>query len=124
MFDEQRISDLQSMQSEIIIFWQSKDRLPETLNELGDDIRGVIIPTDPETKEKYTYRVLGDTTFELCAIFNIDSNSDVGLRGVRPHKPQYQENWEHGAGTTCFKRHIDKELYNKNNPSLPRQFML
>ncbi len=124
LFDEQRVRDLQSIQSEVIVFWQGKDRLPGTLGELDDDLRGIVVPVDPETKEQYTYKVLDGTTFELCATFNISSDDKADLQRVKPFVPQYKETWKHGAGNTCFNRKIDKELYNKNKNNLPEPTVL
>ena len=112
-FDNRRVSDLQYLQSEILYFWQSKTRLPETLAELEDDIRGVRAPSDPETGAPYTYEVRGTETFALCAVFakeNKASGLSSALKPV-PYERAVSENWEHGAGSFCFERTIDPELY-------------
>ena len=111
-FDEQRANDLQGLQYEIVNYWQAKDVLPKTLNDIKDDIRGIRVPTDPETGAVYEYAVKGDMEFELCATFRRASDETspqvarpVGLYGGM------NENWQHGAGRTCFSRTIDKDLY-------------
>ena len=110
--DERRANDLQGLQYEIVNYWQAKDVLPKALSDIKDDIRGVRVPADPETNVPYEYAVKGDMQFELCAVFaRVSSDADseaarpVGLYGG------INENWQHGAGRTCFMRTIDKDLY-------------
>jgi len=110
--DQERVSDLQSIQWEAINYWQKKDSLPATLVALEDPISGYIAPTDPETEEDYTYEVTGPLSFTLCATFTTESRED-GLTDYRyPVKPNgTQESWAHGEGEKCFDRTIDPDLY-------------
>ena len=122
-FDQMRISDLQSIQGEIVFFWQSKQKLPKTLNELEDPLRGYQAPKDPETGLDYEYSIKGDKSFSLCANFNleslstfvkdaaIDPNSDQPYRAVIPKPVGSNEIWDHLSGKTCFERAIDPEIY-------------
>lgn len=121
-FDDKRVSDLQYLQSEIIVFWQNKDVLPSTLSELESDIRGVRLPSDPETGEQYSYKVLGTETFELCATFSTDSDADASQ--IRSPYPYYQADWGHEIGEVCFERVIDKDFYNDDNFILPKPVRL
>ncbi|MBI2639647.1 MAG: hypothetical protein HYW90_02025 [Candidatus Sungbacteria bacterium] len=112
-FDERRAQDLQSVQWQIVNYWQRKEKLPVILEELRDDISGYAVPQDPESGGPYEYRVLGGLRFELCADFKTSgaetAESPFGIR-----TPAYQglsENWTHGIGRTCFTRVIDPELY-------------
>jgi hypothetical protein len=52
-FDEERLQDLQSIQSQIVYYWQSKQNLPGQLSQLEDNISGYRVPTDPETGASY-----------------------------------------------------------------------
>lgn len=99
--DLRRISDLTSLQYQIINYWQAKEKLPETLFALKDDLRGIAIPSDPETGAAYEYAIKGSNQFELCAIF---------VRAGQGYTTPSDE-WVHGAGRTCFTRTIDKDLY-------------
>lgn len=120
-FDERRIQDLMSIQSQVIYYWQAKERLPQTIDELRDDIRGFTPPRDPETGESYIYKIDGPLQFELCAGFKTSNkhDSEIGKpvpaapRGVYyPYPgPGIEENWLHDAGETCFERTIDPELF-------------
>lgn len=119
-FDDQRISDLQNIQGQIINYWINKNALPVILTDLNDSISGFFVPQDPETKAPYIYKITGLLSFELCATFKTSSkNSDATLKGVRIAYPAYpypyydlsQQNWQHEAQETCFPRTIDPQLY-------------
>jgi len=113
-FDDRRISDLQSLQFEILNYWQQKDRLPQSLADLTDDLRGFAPPRDPSIDESYGYRVQSGLTFELCANFDLDSTNQAfpAERAVYPAgKTGFSVNWDHAAGEHCFARTIDPELY-------------
>ncbi len=110
-FDEQRISDLQTIQSEIINYWQGKEKLPAELSVLRDDIRGINIPKDPASGAEYIYEIRGSESFALCATFDRPSSSQSELKVPRPVEPYQAQNWEHEAGYVCFGRTIDKDLY-------------
>lgn len=121
-FDNNRVSDLQYIQSEIIVFWQNKEVLPSTLSELESDIRGVRLPNDPETGKQYSYKVLGTETFELCATFGTDS--DIDASQIRSPYPYYQADWSHGVGEFCFERIIDRDFFEDDNLGFPKPVRL
>ncbi len=122
-FDEQRVSNLQQLQSAIISFWQAKERLPATLAELQDPTRGVVVLQDPETGADYEYRVKAADTIELCATFALPSIEDKTALGrpvpaYGPEGAPYPVSdfygpgaWKHGAGRVCFERKIDKDFF-------------
>lgn len=101
--DEERVSNLYSIQSEIIFHWQAKQELPGSLDDLNDSLGGFSVPTDPETENSYGYNRISETTFELCATFAKPSRDERGRYG--------SDNWEHEAGEACFERTIDPDRY-------------
>lgn len=108
--DDQRVQDLQMIQSEIINYWQKKGSLPPTLAALNDPLSYFSLPKDPSSGQDYEYE---DTTasapsFELCATFNTESRQQEASY-AKPYYPG--DNWSHSAGRTCFNRVIDRELY-------------
>ncbi|MDO8582188.1 MAG: DUF5671 domain-containing protein [bacterium] len=121
-FDERRTQDLQSVQYEVVNYWQSKEKLPETLDGLKDQIRGFAPPVDPVTGVTYDYRVLAPLQFELCATFTTDVNNTPSPIETKPYpvmRGGYSENWQHGIGKGCFTRTIDPQLYppiDRKNP--------
>lgn len=114
-FDEERIQNLAMLQSEIVFYWQNKNILPQNLDVLRDDIRGVRPPHDPETGELYEYTIQAPESFTLCAKFNTAREQHVTSQEQIPAQEYYTigDAWEHGAGRECFNRHIDKDIYKK-----------
>jgi hypothetical protein len=130
-FDDIRIQHLQTIQSELISFWQAKQRLPERLDELNDSLRGFAVPIDPVSSASYEYERSGDTQFSLCATFAGPSDGvEAGLSAQAGYpkyapRPLYPAgeygaayplldggfNWEHDAGRVCFLRTIDPDFF-------------
>jgi hypothetical protein len=108
-FDDKRVSDLQSIQWQIVNYWQQKGEIPGNLLMLEDDISGFTIPVDPQTGNMYEYRVNGRASFTLCADFTMAWTSDEPARVAHP--VGVSENWRHDAGRACFERAIDPDLY-------------
>ena len=115
-FDQQRINDLQNIQYQVVNYWQRKEEIPNALTDLNDSISGYMAPTDPETHQSYEYNVKDskNLSFELCAVFNLDSKIQSGIKPM-PAYPVYDginsQNWDHFSGHACFERIIDKQLY-------------
>lgn len=114
-FDQEKVNDLQSIQWQIVNYWQQKEMLPETLDDLEDPISGFGVPKDPQSDESYDYTVSGKLSFELCAVFN-NKTQEFGAGQPRPFPLEKSRgienvNWEHGVGGACFERTIDPELY-------------
>lgn len=129
-FDEQKVSDLQGIQYQVVNYWQQKQALPQSLDDLADPISGYLIPLDPQTNMPYRYEATGKNSFTLCATFNQESVDMAGKgayssggygRDIAVSYPSMpgmpmNENWQHGAGETCFERTIDPDLY----PAYPK----
>jgi hypothetical protein len=118
--DDTRIQHLQMIQSEIVYFWQQKNKLPASLGELTNDISGFIPPEDPETGAGYEYKVNGSESFTLCAGFALPSLTGNGRENIPaipypaksyPMIGGIAQNWDHPAGAFCFDRKIDKDIY-------------
>lgn len=138
--DDRRIQDLQSIQSQVISYWQQKQKLPATLTELADPLSYNSIPVDPEFEKgrMYTYKVTGKLTFELCATFSADmpkgwneysnggsipymgSGRDIAVAEPAMYPGYYgggvNQSWDHGVGEKCFSRTIDPEIYKPYYP--------
>ncbi len=118
-FDLRRVSDLQSIQWQIISYWQQKQFLPATLADLEDPLSGFVVPKDPQTSESYEYNPSKeDLAFELCATFALESANQISNNTPRVITPapfdgefETPAYWEHKAGRTCFSRTIDPDRY-------------
>lgn len=137
-FDDRKVSDLQSIQWQIVNFWQQKGSFPKAMTDLEDSISGYRVPRDPE-ELPYEYMVGEDTlskgvgtSFKLCATFNrstigekdkLQGRGEYGYGGgMSIQKPigaydsyggvgGIADTWEHEKGRFCFDRKIDPELY-------------
>lgn len=113
-FDDQRVQDLQMIQSSIINHWTQKSKTPSQLSELSDSLSGFTPPLDPSTKQPYEYSRTSDLMFELCATFTYPSETNSREKfasAPMPYGGSYMDNWSHGGGRICFERTIDPELY-------------
>ena len=112
--DSQKVSDLQNIQSEIITYWQQKQKLPAKLTDLNDSLSYFTLPMDPQTGASYEYTATGSTSFSICATFNDASQPGMNVEGRGVPTSPYgatTDNWAHGAGHTCYARTIDPERY-------------
>jgi len=115
-WDVQRVNDLSSIQSQIVYYWQQKQELPRTLEDLKDPLSSFITPNDPETKQPYGYSRTDDKQFQLCASFDMPSDTNIATKGLAVPTSPYggspvDENWQHPAGNQCFLRTIDPQRY-------------
>jgi hypothetical protein len=122
-FDIQRINDLQTIQWQIVGYWQQKEKLPTSLEDLNNPISSFVVPHDPKTSAPYEYKSTSATSFELCATFELASrpgdrsNSNVAYPTL--DMDSKNNSWLHQVGKQCFTRTIDPELYppNRSTPS-------
>jgi hypothetical protein len=117
-FDQQKITDLQEVQWQIVNYWQQKESLPASLEELEDPLSGYGLPVDPQSGESYGYVRESPLDFELCATFNLEGSDQYAARSPTG-KGVESDTWQHDAGEVCFDRSIDPERYppySKTNP--------
>ncbi|MDP3735555.1 MAG: DUF5671 domain-containing protein [bacterium] len=124
-FDDQRTSNLQEIQWQVIEHWRQRRSLPPDLAALTE-IFGYVQPLDPATtRPPYEYRVTGPNSFELCAMFSLPSGSASPKGAPYARYPAAPEpasiyvdrvdekffvkgsSWEHEAGRACFERVIE-----------------
>jgi hypothetical protein len=114
-FDEQRSSDLGSIQGQIVNYWQRKGELPAALADLEDPISGFHAPNDPESGNVYEYIKKSEKTFELCATFNLPRQTESKTKAIPSVSPvyygDYSNFYDHFAGRVCFEKEIDPDLY-------------
>jgi len=118
--DAQRVSNLITIQWQVVNYWQQKQKLPTTLADLNDPITNNQIPLDPQTKQPYEYTTTGARSFQLCATFAGSGNAqgfppEVAMMPVAPASAvdgkAISDNWQHAAGRVCFDRTIDAQRY-------------
>ncbi len=111
-FDLQKTNDLSNIQYQVVNYWQQKQALPTNLGELTDSISGFTAPKDAQTGVDYGYRVTGPMSFDVCAVFNLQSRgTDASYSDPSIARNVGGDTWQHGAGQTCFERTVDPERY-------------
>lgn len=133
-FDAQKLNDLQNIQSQVVYYWQAKQKLPATITDLNNSLAYGPVPVDAQTGKSYVYQATGALSFKLCAVFNAKSRANqiqttetravapvpptpAGEKALLADKSMLQDNWQHGAGQVCFERTIDPSFY----PPLSKQ---
>ncbi|MFA5744707.1 MAG: DUF5671 domain-containing protein [Candidatus Paceibacterota bacterium] len=116
-FDAIKVNDLQNIQSQVVNYWQAKQKLPAVITDLNDSLSYGSLPVDSQTGTAYSYQTTGERSFKLCAVFNAQSRANQGvINGPTEFAPMrgkgmMQDNWEHAAGQVCFDRTIDPSFY-------------
>lgn len=106
-YDEEKVTALQNINSEINSYYSDKGALPTDLHELESG-NYYIQPIDSQTNNPYEYENTGKTTYNICAVFNKASMSD--------ESKTYNyggTSWVHDAGHFCFKESVN-EFTNPN----------
>jgi hypothetical protein len=121
-YDNQKVSDLLNIQSQVVQYWQQKQTLPENLDALRDPLSSVYgIPMDPQSGASYTYKKTAAMSFEICADFNLESTPQgekVRMSNAMYYVGVGNENWMHGVGNHCFERTVDPQRYPPFNKGL------
>jgi hypothetical protein len=128
--DEQRVSDLQNVQNQILYIYDRDGRLPTRLADTADSSgRNLDQIVDPESGAAYEYRAISPASFELCATFS--AKTDPNSRGRHYYEPityplytgddfYVEGSWEHDAGRQCFERVIRPNPANENTGGVPK----
>lgn len=118
-FDAQKVNDLQNIQSQVVYYWQAKQKLPGVIDDLNNSLNYGPVPVDPQSGESYVYQPGEGLSFKLCAMFNAEGRGSQNVyyesRAMVPvpagGKGMMQDNWQHGMGQVCFDRTIDPAFY-------------
>ena len=124
-FDAVRLNNIQQIAGAVDSFYNRNNRLPADLDALvaSADQATYLVGSlnDPQTKAPYQYDTQGDSTYELCAVFDLASEKaeTAGLKPApaatepvpaaqpaplvtEPGAKARVRTWEHGAGRFCF----------------------
>ena len=110
--DERRVEDLREIADAVDLHWTRRGSLPEALDSLPDTVASDASFSDPATGQSYEYRVLTESTFELCAIFGTD--------WLRPSMDVF---WSHPTGRHCFDlevREVQREEDDQDRSAVKR----
>ncbi len=91
-YDEQKVSDLQSIDNQIRRYVFDNKSLPEKLSDIN-----YTPPVDKQNSKPYEYKKNNEDSYELCAEFNKMSET----------KPGQTSDWNHKEGWYCLKKIIN-----------------
>ncbi len=109
--DAEIVNDAITLEDGINEFYRINSSLPETLQELKDEVVFITQQDlqDPVTNQIYEYKILSEDEYQLCAEFrtsNLENSSDRDL---------YYRNWPHQAGKDCIEKKVSQNQI-KDNP--------
>jgi hypothetical protein len=93
--DEIRVDDLSKLKREIMAYYSTNKRLPESRDALPKRSSAQDL-VDPVTGAPYEYISNDLRNFQLCAVF--DTNST----GTKGSYPRQADDWKHEKGHYCF----------------------
>lgn len=97
--DEIRVSDLMQLSRAVDLYWKREGALPPSLDTLTTVPDAPFRSTmDPSTTQRYPYRAIDASRYELCAAFEAE---DVD----RDYSDRF---WAHGSGQKCFELDAQK----------------
>lgn len=91
--DNRRVEDLRSASSAVDLHWNRTQALPASVDDATRARGSTDLLRDPVTGEPYAYRVVDDTHYELCAIFE---------RASQEASSYGDPIWAHASGRQCF----------------------
>ena len=100
-FDQERVTDLNSLKYAIEDFQYTNKSLPQSLAELKEDKSTSYYSqsyTDPETGKDYEYIKETDLTYQLCATFSTSNEKTT----VRDNYGYSDPAFKHPKGRKCF----------------------
>lgn len=103
--DDKQVQDLIIIQSQIEVYYYTNKTLPTNLEAT---FVGIEVPHAPKTRTPYTYDVVDESTYKLCAQFY--TSSKLGEEYINYSTPldslSRPITWEHGSGDWCYTRVI------------------
>ena len=112
-YDNQKVNELMSINSEIMNYYNNKGVLPRNLADITAGAYYIIV-TDSQTSKPYEYEKKREKTYNLCALFNKASNEKDKLNSAVSFP--YGVSWTHPAGRYCFTQTVNPNMYSKPAP--------
>ena len=101
-YDDKRIQDIQMIKSWVNSYYGKNSTLPQSifdaLTEYNDGRNSKML-TDPETNSEYTYQIVTDIEYKICAVFSTDTTSIT---------QEYLMDYSHPSGSHCLTFKGDK----------------
>jgi hypothetical protein len=115
-FDQDRVSDLQSLSYSVDNYYSLNKKLPKTLTDLSASKYSYSSENlkDPETGKSYEYKSTGTTSYQLCATFSTDSTNP----DKRNPYGYENEKFKHPKGHHCFDLKVTSSVSTTKNSNI------
>ncbi len=99
--DTQVLNSFTQIDSALGSYYTQTGKLPATLAQINEQAPYInqITLQDPQSKKMYDYKVLDETTYQLCADFQTDNTKDMPGQDYT-----YADRWPHATGYQCLKQ--------------------
>ena len=114
-YDEQKVNDLMTINSEIVNYYDTKGVLPRTLADLTASAYYINV-TDSQTGKPYEYESTGENTYNICAVFNKSSKDKNNISQPEVLYQYGGVSWSHPEGRHCFQQTVNPNIYSKPVP--------
>ena len=113
-YDQAKVSDLQNLASQVRSFYEISKVLPTSLEQMSQsNSYGGYSFLDTQTQKPYTYKIVSDGIFEVCAEFNLDGTVPAAKSNEYAYNERYIDFnvWAtYTKGEYCFKQIIPTNL--------------
>ena len=120
--DETRVNQLGQISFQVENYYREQGALPSDLSLVEDRLYEDSL-LDPVTDVPFQYRVLSETSYELCAVFHFSNREGLGGKGQLFIHGPYSPDWLHDEGRYCFVKYIEPSLVPEPReiPLLPKR---
>ncbi|MES2213330.1 MAG: DUF5671 domain-containing protein [Patescibacteria group bacterium] len=113
-YDDQKVSDLQSLNSSVQNYYSLQGVLPESIVDISNTEYYYAPNVDSQTKKPYEYIKTSATAYQICAEFNKEAKNNTES-AVPRYGGELNMNI-HPAGRYCFSQTINPHDYQKPVP--------
>ena len=113
--DEERLNRLMNVSYQVEEYNRQNNKMPENLELIKDMVYQDNL-VDPITGNRFEYKVLDNSKYQLCADFNFSNREP---EGTEKYSGYYQPGWLHDAGNYCFERKVEKPVKELKEVPLP-----
>lgn len=106
-YDDTKVNDLMNINSAVQSYYSNKGVLPKSFTDLSTQ-NYYIIQVDSQTQKNYEYIMTSNTSYQLCAEFNMASDDNTKNPQMYPYGGA---GWTHPAGRYCFVQTISPAMY-------------
>ena len=118
-YDQNIVNKFSQISNGINSYYGEKGRLPPDLNTIVKDSSAYALTeneaTDPGTNKIFEYKIINNTSYELCSTFKTENKSQANKFSSADFYPYLDTRWLHESGYRCLKQRVITE-FDKTRP--------